>query len=155
MTRSNATHPMVGGLAETADGHQLGKVTEIRGDYFHVEAEKSAGHWFPLDVVSAAGSEQVILTFQNSDLQQHEVPVPPDEVDPAEGRAAILPAEEEQRASMLAELARQREQIHRDGIVMPDEGKTVGEPVEQELQRLTGDDAPVSEYEEAERDAHR
>ena len=53
--------------------------------------------------------------------------------------ARHLTAEErEQREVVLRQTAEQRETLRNDGTQMPEEGDTVGEPVEQELARMRG-----------------
>lgn len=47
-----------------------------------------------------------------------------------------LPDEQEQRELMLRHMAEQREDLRSDGLDMPDEDDTIGEPVEQELGRM-------------------
>ena len=47
----------------------------------------------------------------------------------------------EQREQMLAQTAEQRERLRSDGIDMPQEDNTIGEPVEQELARMEREDA--------------
>ena len=49
----------------------------------------------------------------------------------------------EQRAQVLAQTAEQRERLREDGIDMPQEDNTVGEPVEEELARMEREDAPA------------
>jgi len=85
--------------------------------------------------------DRIQVEFSQEELDRHVVPVPPDHPDPVDDlRSRVLPGEERQRVAMLQDLAEQRRELAEDGVELPDEGRTIGEPIEDELARKQGRD---------------
>ncbi|MCK9486460.1 MAG: hypothetical protein M0R73_07135 [Dehalococcoidia bacterium] len=130
--------PPVGVPVSTKDGKDLGRVREVLGDYVMVSggsAEDGAEHWFLVDTLGPIRDNAIRTSFDSSDVHGHAV-TPPDRYEEREYSGAMSAEQREQRASMLRRTAEQREQLRSDGVQMPDEGDTIGEPVEQELARM-------------------
>ncbi len=137
----SATAPNPGARVVTLDGEELGKVAEVEGSYFKVDAPMRRDYWLGSDFIVQSSQENVSLSFAKVDLDAHKLNEPGLEAteDPMRDIArdsVILSDSEllEQRARMERELAEQRKElpIHQSG---GDDG-TVGEPVEVELERL-------------------
>ncbi|MEX1023348.1 MAG: hypothetical protein WD058_09395 [Dehalococcoidia bacterium] len=133
--------PALGADVATEDGKRLGSVGEVLGDYFRVDGDEGRQYWFGLALLSASDNGQVRTTFPESDLHTHAVPAPDRYQESQYNDGEPLSAEEkEQREVMLRQLSEQRRELHSDGAAMPEEDDTVGEPVEQELARMRGQD---------------
>ena len=59
-----------------ADGHELGKVKEIRGAYFKVNAPMAADYWLACDAVSGESGEGVRVSFAREHLDANKYPEP-------------------------------------------------------------------------------
>lgn len=143
----------------TTDGRTLGIVGAVEGDRFRIDAHDGTSYWLSATGTAmqqgpsaAATSEGIPTTievpFTYAELDAHRVAAPSagaseagDERHRAEERGPLLPAEDEQRRIMLADVVEQREEREDDGTALPDSDRTVGEPVEDELARLTDDRA--------------
>jgi len=140
----------LGTRVRTSDGVELGLVKEISGDFLKVDAPLRADYWINADYVLGAGAEGVELTFAKGDLGAYKRDKPGllDDEDPLSSEAAVdvVMGEEEQmeqRIRMERQLAEQRSEL-------PDMGATIGEPVEDELERLDPDgDGIADNHEEA------
>lgn len=131
----------VGAIVETADGETLGWVSEARGDYLCVDPDQGDSFWLVMSDTGAMSTDRIQMEFTHDELDRHVVPVPPGApVAVDDTRSQILPDEGEQRVAMLEELAGQRRELSDDGVAMPGEDRTVGEPVEDELARKQGGD---------------
>ncbi len=129
--------PRVGAGVWTEDEERIGSVGDIVGDYMRVDDGDGRARWFELGTLQSADDERVILGFGSDDIAASEVP-PPDA--PNLG-TALLPDEQEQRETMLRELAEQRQRMHAEGRATPEADRTVGEPVEEELAEMESDDS--------------
>lgn len=131
----------VGALVETADGETLGWVAETRGDYLCVDPGEGDAYWLVVRDMGSMSPDRIQVEFSQEELDRHVVPVPPDHPDPVDDlRSRVLPGEERQRVAMLQDLAEQRRELAEDGVELPDEGRTIGEPIEDELARKQGRD---------------
>ena len=133
---STSIVPAVGVGVWTEDDGRIGSVGDVVGDYVRVDDGDGRSRWFGLDAVQSADSERAILGFTTEDVAAREVPAP----DIPHLGDALLPDQEEQRETMLRELAEQRERMHAEGRATPAAGRTVGEPVEEELAEMEADD---------------
>lgn len=132
------TTTAIGLEAETTDGQLLGIISEVDGDYVRVEADDAEAHWLRADAVDDPADGRVRLDFREDEFDSRVAAVPPGEIRRAPDDRGPLPSELEQRKMMLADMAEDREKLREDGVDMPDERDTVGEPVEEELERLEG-----------------
>jgi len=132
---STGTIPTVGVGVWTEDEERLGSVGDVVGDYLRVDDGDGRSRWFGLGELQSADDERAILDFSSDDVAAREVP-PPDI--PHLG-TALLPEEEQQRETMLRELAEQRERMNAEGRATPEADRTVGEPLEEELVEMEAD----------------
>lgn len=121
--------PVQGATIHDVDGGTLGKVERVLGDYLLLRID-GAPRWYPRSELTPSGTA---MNFKQRDAIARSVPAP----DHYEASQYIDPAlrtedEERQRERMLQELASQRRDLH-DGDALPDAGRTIGEPVEEEL----------------------
>ena len=128
--------PVEGAAVVTADGDRLGKVAEVRGDHFKVDAPMSPDYWLPVINVSSTTGGVVNVTFAKGALDDYKIDLA-DEPDGPRLQAVgpATPDELEQRAIMLEQLEKQRAEL-REGDALPDAAKTIGEPVEVELDHI-------------------
>lgn len=132
----------------TADGEQIGTLSEVADEAIKVNAPLRRDFWIDVDYVRACDDGRVDLSFLKKDLGAYkldnyragDVTVANDPV--AEGKTDHIVSDEEQmeiRLRMERELAEQREELPHlhprgeDGP--PDTFGTLGEPVESELSR--------------------
>lgn len=136
------TGPRVGAAVMAKDGEQVGKVSEISGSFFKVDAPMRRDFWLSVEYVGLCAPDKVQLAFEKKELGDHKLAGPG--IEPAEdpmremARDAVILTDDElleQRARMERELAEQRKglPIHQPG---GDDSGTIGEPVESELARL-------------------
>ena len=137
--------PVEGAEVLTADGDRLGKVAEVRGDRFKVDAPMSPDYWLPVINVSSTTGGVVNVTFAKSALDDYKIdPASEPHESSPEAIEPATPDEVEQRVIMLQQLEKQRAEL-REGEALPDAEKTVGEPVEAELEHIGASDEPKSE----------
>jgi hypothetical protein len=60
--------PSVGVRVFTADGDELGKVKEISGSCFKVDAPMQPDYWLGTDSIASASGDGVRLSFSKEDL---------------------------------------------------------------------------------------
>ena len=65
---SNTGTPTIGTRVVTSDGEELGKVKEISGDCFKVDAPMQPDYWLSSDSVASNAGGNVVLTFTKSGL---------------------------------------------------------------------------------------
>jgi hypothetical protein len=70
MTSNSGTTPTIGSRVLTADGEELGKVKEISGTCFKVDAPMQPDYWLATDCVSSTMGGDVHLTFGKSGLSE-------------------------------------------------------------------------------------
>jgi hypothetical protein len=134
--------PREGASVTTSDGENVGRVSEISGSFFKVNAPLRRDFWLSLEYATLTLPEEVQLEFGKKELDDHKLAEPglePEE-DPMRdiARDSVILSEDEQleqRARMERELAMQRKDlpIHQPG---GDDSGTIGEPLESELARL-------------------
>jgi len=132
--------PMEGAEVVTADGDRLGKVAEVRGDHFKVDAPMSPDYWLPVINVASTTGGVVNVTFAKVALDDYKIDLA-NEPQAARLQAAgpATPDELDQRLTMLQQLEQQRAEL-REGDALPDAAKTIGEPVEVELDVIGASD---------------
>lgn len=131
---------VIGAAAQTADGKHLGKITDIQDGYVRIEDEHGAPpYWLAGEDMSPslAAEDRVEFRFNHGELDQHIVPLSAADVRQAAGDRSLLPSEDEQRASMLADVAETHEQMEVSGAALPGAERRRGEPVEEELARMS------------------
>lgn len=82
MTTGQGSHS---GLIEGApvygqNGDELGKIKEVRGQYFKVDAPMQADYWLRGDVVAAGGGGRVMLRVDKDQLGEYTVATPDDDM---------------------------------------------------------------------------
>ena len=65
---AGAGTPVVGAPVCTMDGDTLGKVKEIRGRYFKVDAPMQPDYWLTTDTITSSSGQAVMLTFPKDRL---------------------------------------------------------------------------------------
>ena len=65
--------PVEGAQVVTADGERLGKVAEVRGDHFKVDASMSPDYWLPVINVSSTTGGVVNVTFAKAALDDYKI----------------------------------------------------------------------------------
>jgi hypothetical protein len=125
----------------TADHKRLGRVKDVRGEFFQVDARLQPDYWINVQYIINADAEGVHLSFDGRDLGAYkqqapahdpsQAPVPELQHELAASKDSVLSEEEqlEQRLHMEQELAKQRQNIE-------DDRGTVGVPVEEEIPEL-------------------
>jgi hypothetical protein len=68
MTNYGGSTPTIGARVVTSDGEELGKVKEISGTCFKVDAPMQPDYWLATDCVSTGAGDVVRLTFAKSRL---------------------------------------------------------------------------------------
>ncbi|HZP56622.1 MAG TPA: hypothetical protein VFC53_03595 [Dehalococcoidia bacterium] len=130
----------------TADGARLGEVADVHGSYLKVSTAWRRDFWLSGEYLDSTSEDGATLTFDKSHLDEHKLSEPglEPEDDPFRRIAAesVVPPDEQlrQRELVERELAEQRQRlphVHEDGPDSPPStrGGTVGEPVEEELER--------------------
>lgn len=77
MTQYSGFAPVVGARVKTADGVLLGKVAEINGEFFKVDAPVMSDYWLSSRRISGTGDGDIHLDFAHHDLNtvmMHERP---------------------------------------------------------------------------------
>jgi hypothetical protein len=141
MREENSPAVQVGATIWTDDSKQLGIVSETLGDYMRIQPESGTSYWLPLACVEGGGGDRPTVEFRHGDLQSHIV-TPPDNYEESVHIDPSIAAvdEEHQREAMLREIAEQRRRMEETGAATAEADRTIGEPVEQELQRLATED---------------
>ena len=86
---------IVGTPVRSSDGKDLGKVKELLGRYFKVDAPMAQDYWLPRSVVRSATQSELILGIAQEELGGHKVDA--HEVE-AERAAERVPADEDHMA---------------------------------------------------------
>ena len=60
----------------TSDGEELGKVKEVRGDLFKVNASMAPDYWLACDSVTTDATSTVRVSFTKDQLDAHKRPEP-------------------------------------------------------------------------------
>jgi hypothetical protein len=68
--------PIAGAEVRTADEQSLGKVAEIRANYFKIDAAMAPDYWLPVSNVSSTIDGVVYLTFAKGALDDYKVDRP-------------------------------------------------------------------------------
>lgn len=145
----------LGARVRTADNREVGAVDAVLGDYFKLGRGADEAIWLPRDTVATVDGLDVVLDFRSDAMIEHRVPAPPDRYqESAYLRGDLTEDEQEQRETMLAELAEQRREMSENDEVLSSPDSTVGIPVEQELERMQAGQGHES-HEQHERDEHQ
>ena len=79
MSRSyTGAMPAIGAEVYTADGDKLGKIKEVLGDCFKVDASMRPDYWLARDTITACAGNDVNLSFTKSQLGDMKVDKPTD-----------------------------------------------------------------------------
>jgi hypothetical protein len=131
----------------TADGHELGVVSELTSKDFKVDAPRHRDFWLSRQDIATTDDDTVTLHFDLTEVDRVAVPVDAyhrEEAGTPPPLEDVLSQEQlgDQRERMLREMAEGRQRLpheHPDGPdAPPDTGGTFGEPVEEELARREG-----------------
>jgi hypothetical protein len=68
MMNQSGSVPAVGTKVMTADGDELGKVKEIMGDCFKVDAPMQPDYWLGTDTIASTSTGEVRLRFTKGGL---------------------------------------------------------------------------------------
>lgn len=60
--------PKIGSRVITSDGEQLGRVKDVHGECFKVDAPLQADYWLAADSIATTLAGEVMLTFSRDDL---------------------------------------------------------------------------------------
>ena len=60
----------------TADGEELGKIKEIRGDYFKVDAPMAPDYWLACNCIDSAGTGRIQLAVSKDEVDANRVGEP-------------------------------------------------------------------------------
>jgi hypothetical protein len=97
----------------TADGHEIGKVSELGQDHFKVTALLTKDYWVDGEYIVSYDDGAVKMSFDKKDAAAYRLPSPEMHDDPTvEQKDTIIPVDEqlEQRRRMEAQLEEQRRQ---------------------------------------------
>lgn len=128
----------------TADGHEVGVVSELTSKDFKVDAPRHRDFWLGRQDIATADDDTVRLHFDLTEVDRIAVPVDSyhrDESGAPPPLQDVLSQEQrgDQRERVLREMAEGRQRLphdHPEGADSPpDTGGTFGEPVERELAR--------------------
>jgi len=72
------TMPTTGAEVYTSDGDKLGKVKEVSGDCFKVDALMQPDYWLARDTITTAGGNDVRLSFDKKMLSDMKLAKPSD-----------------------------------------------------------------------------
>ena len=136
-----------GAAIKTADGKKLGRVRQIEGAHFKVDAALQRDYWLSMAYVQSVAVDEVVMSFEASDSKAYRLtaPAPEEDIVAAPIKGEVILSEEEQREtreSMARQLAEQRKHLAETSGAAAVAG-TVGEPVEAEVERMeeSGEDA--------------
>lgn len=76
MTSNGGSTPSVGAEVYTADGDKLGKVKEVVGSCFKVDAPMQPDYWLARDCVATSAGSEVRLTFAKDRLNDAKIDGP-------------------------------------------------------------------------------
>jgi len=62
--------PIPGAKVVTSDGEQLGKVKEISGDCFKIDAPMQPDYWLASDTITSTIGGEVMLSFTKDSLRK-------------------------------------------------------------------------------------
>jgi rRNA processing protein Gar1 len=60
--------PQLGARVVTSDGEQLGKIKEISGDCFQIDAPLQTDYWLASDTISSTLAGEILLNFTRDNL---------------------------------------------------------------------------------------
>lgn len=134
--------PPSGAHVDSADGRNIGRLGEIVGDYFQLFDMDGREYWFARSQISEWNDQRLRVSFRAGEMSSLAVPSPGAREESQYLDEDVTPDEERQRELMLRELSEQRREMHQEDETTPEADDTVGEPVERELSRMTGEDVP-------------
>jgi hypothetical protein len=111
MIRETIQRIAPGSPVMTADGHEIGKVSELAEQHFKVTALLTKDFWVDGEYIVSYDDGVVKMSFDKKDAGAYRLASPQTHDDPAvEQKDAIIPVDEqlEQRRRMEAELEEQR-----------------------------------------------
>jgi hypothetical protein len=73
----DAAGPMVGQEIYTHDGDHIGKVKEVHGDRFKVDAPMQPDYWLPTNAIGQPAGDRLTLTFAKDQLGEYKIDGPP------------------------------------------------------------------------------
>ena len=70
MTQSSSVPPEVGSLVFTSDGDELGRVKEVSGECFNVDAPLAIDYWLSADTVESETNGTILLRISKEELNE-------------------------------------------------------------------------------------
>lgn len=114
-------------------GDTVGGFVELRG------ADQVSSYWIRRSEFGEANHEAVLLGFPSDEIESRAAAQPPATREDSVETGVLADPEDEQRETMMEELAEQRDEMRESGRATEEAYHTVGEPVEQELEEREAD----------------
>jgi hypothetical protein len=70
MTTMDSQMPIQGATVMTSDHETLGKVKEIKGDCFKVDAPLAPDYWLGSDTIASITGDNILLRFPREDISE-------------------------------------------------------------------------------------
>ena len=76
MTMMEERRPVVGAPVVTADGDRIGKVKEVSGDCFKIDAPMQPDYWLGSDTIANVSGGEITLSLRKEDVGEVKVDRP-------------------------------------------------------------------------------
>jgi len=124
-----------GAIVTDPEGREVGTVGETIGDYVELRGgDQVSSVWISRADFGEARHEAVLLGFPSDEISARSVASPPQTLDEAAETGVLHDDAASNRESMLEELAEQRAEMHEEGRATEAADRTLGQPVEEELE---------------------
>jgi len=119
-----------------SDGVEHGTIGSTVGDYVEIRGgDQTSSMWIRSSDFGESEREAALLGFPGAELGERAVAEPPAMPEDTPEARRLAEDGDRTRESMLAELAEQREEMHETGSATEAADRTVGTPVEVELEQ--------------------
>jgi hypothetical protein len=108
----------------TVDGHRIGSLKEVHGNYIKIDAPLQRDYWLSCDDVESVRDETLVMSFDDGHLDQHKLAAPPIDATSTDVAPPDLPVrpvlneddQRRQRAQMERELAGQADTLDESAL---------------------------------------
>ncbi len=134
--RAEYTQLAPGMPVRDADGVEHGTIGNTVGEYVEMRgADQVTSVWIRRSHFGESDREAALLGFPGADLDAYAVAEPPQTLEDSTDAGVLAADAARTRDAMLAELAEQRAEMHETGRATEEADRTVGTPVEVELEQ--------------------